>query len=366
MNLKLFNIFSSIQDNRREITKFYELNDILLMAVIAVLCGADSWNDIEEYCIAKEQWLTKLLDLKHGIPSHDTFNRVISGIDHKEFERCFSLWATGLMQQSGNKEIINLDGKTLRGAKVKGKSMIHTVNAWACRNNIALGQLKTNEKSNEITAIPELLDLLFLEESIVTIDAMGCQKDIAKKIIEKEADYVLAVKDNQSTLLEQIKDEFNFGKNADVFEDIDLGHGRIETRKCSVLTDFQFIEPNNGWENLQSVIKIESVREFKNSDKPTEKAERFYIASLNAGAEDFNQIIRSHWSVENKLHWSLDVTFDEDHDRKRAGNASQNFSILNKIVLNLLKNEKTLKVGIKGKRLKAGWDNNYLKKVINF
>lgn len=366
MQPNLLTIFSSIEDHRRDLTKFYRLNDILLMAIISVLCSADSWNDIEEYCVAKEEWLTDLLDLQNGIPSHDTFNRVIGGIDQKEFERCFSQWTATLMEKSGHREIINLDGKTLRGAKQGGKSLIHTVNAWACLNNIALGQVRTNEKSNEITAIPEILELLFLEKSIVTIDAMGCQKDIAEKIIEKRADYVLAVKENQPTLYGQIRDEFRFGKKVGVFEDTELDHGRIETRKCSVITDFQFVEENGGWKNLTAVVRMESTREFKNSSKPTEKAERFYIASFDAGAEYFNQIIRSHWSIENKLHWCLDVAFGEDNGRKRSENTAQNFSILNKMALNLLKNEKTLKVGIKGKRLKAGWDNNYLLKVINF
>lgn len=367
METNLLCIFSSLQDNRREITKFYELNDILLMAVISVLCGADSWNDIEGYCVAKEEWLTELLDLKNGIPSHDTFNRVISGIDHKEFEKCFAKWTASLMEKSGHREIINLDGKTVRGAKTKGgKSLIHTVNAWACRSNIALGQVKTEQKSNEIVAIPEILDLLFVEKSIITIDAMGCQKDIAEKIIDKQADYVLAVRDNQPTLHEQVKDEFLFAKQLEVYESMDMGHGRIETRKCSVIHDFQFIEPTNGWKNLASVIKIESTREFKNSDKPTEKSQRFYIASFITDAENFNQIIRSHWSIENKLHWTLDMVFDEDRDRKRTANGSQNFSLLNKIALNLLKNEKTVRLGLKGKQLKAGWDNNYLKKLINF
>ena len=337
------------------------------MAIIAVISGADSWNDIEEYCLAKEEWLTKWLNLQNGIPSHDTFNRVISHINHKEFERCFIEWAALLVEETKNREIINIDGKTIRGAKEYGnKSPIHVVSAWACKNNIVLGQVKTNEKSNEIKAIPELLDLLFIENSIVTIDAMGCQKDIASKIVDQGADYVLAVKENQPTLFEQIKDEFVFGKNIENSEDIDIGHGRIETRKCSIITDFQFIETQENWKNLTTIVKIESNREFKNSSKPEEKSERFYIASLKATPSEFCSIIRSHWSIENKLHWCLDVSFGEDNDRKRTVNASQNFSTLNKIALNILKNEKTLKVGIKGRRLKAGWDNNYLKKLMNF
>ncbi|WP_116789528.1 ISAs1 family transposase [Flavobacterium psychrotrophum] len=365
MTNKLFSIFKQIEDNRRDLSKLHDLNDILVMAIIAVICGADTWNNIEEYCEAKSDWLSKFLNLKNGIPSHDTFNRVISAIDSNCFERCFTEWVSELIKVTDVKEIVNIDGKTIRGAKVQGKkSPIHMVSAWASHNNLVLGQVKVNEKSNEITAIPELLEALSLQNSIVTIDAMGCQKTIAEMIIEKEADYVLAVKKNKEKLFENIEDEFRFSKAMEVIEDTDLGHGRIETRKCSVINDFQHIEDQTHWAKLKSIIKIESTREFKNSDKPIEKAIRYYISSLAVAAIEFQYIIRSHWNIENKLHWSLDVAFMEDQSRKRQDNAAQNLSILTKIALNLLKNEKTAKVGLKGKRLKAGWDNNYLEKLI--
>lgn len=363
---KLISIFKQIEDNRRDLSKLHELNDILVMAIIAVICGADTWNNIEEYCEAKQEWLSKFLNLENGIPSHDTFNRVISSIDNEQFERCFIEWVSELITITDVREIVNIDGKTIRGAKRNGKkSPIHMVSAWAHNNNLVLGQVKVNEKSNEITAIPKLLEVLSLENSIVTIDAMGCQAAIAEKIIEKQADYVLAVKNNQEQLFENIADEFRFSKKIESFEDIDLGHGRIETRKCSVITNFEHIENQDKWRCLQSIIRIESIREFKNSDKPNEQAVRYYISSLKISAKEFEHIIRSHWSIENKLHWTLDVAFLEDQSRKRDTNAAQNFSVLTKIALNLLKNEKTAKVGVKGKRLKAGWDNQYLEKLIS-
>jgi predicted transposase YbfD/YdcC len=261
---------------------------------------------------------------------------------------------------------VAIDGKTIRGAKTGGKSSpIHMVSAWASDNNLVLGQIKTDEKSNEITAIPKLLDVLSLEGTIVTIDAIGCQQAIAKKIIDQRGDYILSVKENQEQLLEDIEDEFRFGKNIQHHLWEDLGHGRIETRRCSVITDFQFIEPTTKWKHLKSVVKIESTREFKNSDKPIENAVRYYISSVKTDAQDFQKAIRSHWTIENKLHWTLDVAFGEDASRKRKANAAQNFSILNKIALNLLKKDKTTKIGVKSRRLKTAWSNQYLLKILN-
>lgn len=361
---KLRSIFSRIDDPRRDITKLHKLDDILLIGIISVICGAETWGNVESYARAKDEFLRSFLDLPNGIPSHDTFNRVFSSIDSEQFESCFIEWVSSLANLAPG-QVIAIDGKTIRGAKAGGKkSPIHMVSAWACENNLVLGQTKVNEKSNEITAIPKLLEVIAVEGSIITIDAMGCQQDIVKTIIKQKADYIIAVKDNQKQLSQEIKDEFKFGKNVQQHTSEDLGHGRIETRKCSVITDFQFIEDNNKWKNLHSIVKIESVREFKNSDKPQEKAVRYYIASLIAEPEDFQKAIRSHWAIENKLHWILDVAFGEDASRKRAGNSAQNFSMLSKISLNLLKNEKTEKQGVKGKRLRAAWDNQYLLKVL--
>lgn len=363
---RLRSIFGQINDPRSDINKLHQLEDILLIGIISVICAAETWKDMESYAKAKEDFLRDFLDLPNGIPSDDTFNRVFSSIDSEQFEACFMEWVSLLVNLTDG-EVIPIDGKTIRGAKSNGKkSPFHMVSAWATRNNMVLGQVKVSEKSNEITAIPKLLELLVIKGCTITIDAMGCQQEIASKIIEQQADYILAVKENQKQLFENIVDEFQFAKEvlADITEDVD--HGRIETRKCSVIAtnDFQFIENQEKWVGLKSIIKIESTREFKNSDKPIETAIRYFISSREANAKELQKAIRLHWSIENKLHWVLDVAFSEDASRKRAGNAAQNFSILSKIALNLLKNETSAKNGIKGKRLKAAYDNDYLLKVI--
>jgi len=361
---KLATVFSQVKDPRRDLLKLHQLNDILLISVLAVICGADTWKDIETFAISKEEFLNTFLELPNGIPKLDTYRRVFAAIDSQCFENCFIEWINSFASLN-DKEVVAIDGKTIRGAKSNGKkSPIHMVSAWASEQNIVLGQVKTQEKSNEITAIPELLNILSLENTVVTIDAMGCQKEIAKAIINKDADYILAVKENQKQLYQDIQDEFKFGKNIISSTCEDLGHGRIETRVCSMVVDFQFINPINSWKNLITIIKIDSIREFKNSDKPTQIATRYYISSLNDSTEYFQKAIRAHWAIENKLHWTLDVAFSEDASRKRIGNSAQNFSMITKMALNLLKNEKTAKQGVKGKRFKAALDNQYLIKVI--
>jgi len=361
---ELRSVFSQIDDPRSDINKLHKLEDILLIGIISVICAADTWKNMETYAKAKEEFLRSFLELPNGIPSDDTFNRVFSSIDSEQFEACFVDWVSRLVNLTDG-EIIPIDGKTIRGAKANGKkSPFHMVSAWASNNNLVLGQVKVSEKSNEITAIPRLLELITVKGCTVTIDAMGCQQEIASKIIEKGANYVLAVKENQKQLHQDIIDEFRFGKNIQTDFSEELDHGRIETRKCSVITDFKFIENAQEWTGLKSIIKIESIREFKNSDKPTETATRYYISSLLTGAKELQRTIRLHWGIENKLHWVLDVAFSEDASRKRAGNASQNFSILSKIALNLLKNDTSEKQGIKGKRLNAAYDQNYLIKIL--
>lgn len=361
---ELRSIFSQIDDPRSDINKLHKLEDILLIGIISVICAADTWKNMETYAKAKEEFLRSFLDLPNGIPSDDTFNRVFSSIDSEQFEACFVDWVSRLVNLTDG-EVIPIDGKTIRGAKSNGKkSPFHMVSAWATNNNLVLGQVKVSEKSNEITAIPKLLELIAIKGCTVTIDAMGCQQEIARKIIEQEANYILAVKENQKQLHQDIIDEFRFGKDIQVAISEDLDHGRIETRKCSVITDFKFIENTQEWTGIKSIIKIESIREFKNSDKPTGTATRYYISSLLTGAKELQRAIRLHWAIENKLHWVLDVAFSEDASRKRVGNAAQNFSILSKIALNLLKNETSERQGIKGKRLKAAYDQNYLIKVL--
>jgi len=367
MSSKLSDAFSNVSDPRRPLRRLHNLNDILLISVLAIICGAETWNNIEDYALSKEGFLKKFLNLPNGIPSHDTFNRVFAAINPEEFEQSFMNWVASIVKIQ-NGELVSLDGKTIRGAKSKGKkSPFHVVSAWAHQSNMVLGQLMTDEKSNEITAIPQLIALLELDKTVITIDAMGCQENIASKIIDNEANYILAVKNNQKNLFEDIEFSFNrkTSKKIEVSKTLDGDHGRIETRTCSVIRDMGDIENKEKWQNLSSIIKIESIREFKNSNQSTETSIRYYISSITDSSEYFQHAIRSHWAIENKLHWTLDVAFGEDASRKRAGNAARNFSTLLKIALNLLKNEKTTKMGVKGRRLKAGWDNEYLLKVLN-
>ena len=362
-NLKV--IFGQIEDHRSHINKLHNLIDILLIGIIAVICGAETWEQMVRFANSKEDFLKKFLELPNGIPSKVTLNRVFSAIDSEQFESCFMEWVNSISDLSKG-QVIAIDGKTIRGAKSQGKkSPIHMVSAWACDNNLVLGQVKTAEKSNEITAIPELLNILNIAGNTITIDAMGTQKEIAEKIIAHDANYILAVKANQPQLLAAIEDEFRFSKQTHVDTNDHLDHGRIETRTCSVLTDFRFIENDNGWKNLKSIIRIESTREFKNSDKTKEKSTRYYISSLLNNANEFQTKVRSHWAIENKLHWTLDVAFAEDASRKRAGNAAQNYSMLLKIALNILKNESSKKLSIKSKRLEAAWNEDYLLKILN-
>jgi predicted transposase YbfD/YdcC len=363
---KIISIFGNVEDPRSHINQLHDLVDILLIGIISVICGAETWKQMSEFANSKDDFFRKFLSLKNGLPSEDTINRVFSSIDSDQFENCFIEWVNSISELSKG-QVIAIDGKTLRGAKSKGKkSPVHMVSAWANENNLVLGQIKVHEKSNEITAIPELLDKLMIQGNIITIDAMGTQTDIAEKIVKNGADYILAVKENQKQLLEEVIDEFKFSKDVEIDTNIDMGHGRIETRKCSVVSNFLFIEnQNDKWKKLNQIIKIESIREFKNSNKPTEKATRYYISSLENSAHQYQKNIRSHWGIENKLHWTLDVGFSEDASRKRTGNAAQNYSVLLKIALNLLRNEKSEKQGIAGKRLKAAWNEKYLLKVLS-
>jgi predicted transposase YbfD/YdcC len=355
--------FGSLTDPRVERTKEHLLQDIIFITIAAVICGAENWNDIEAYGKSKQEWLSNHLELPSGIPSHDTFNRVFSALDAQEFETCFIEWVKSIAELTKG-EIISIDGKTIRGSRGKGaKSAIHMVSAWAGTNNMVLGQLKTAEKSNEITAIPKLLSVLELKDCIVTIDAMGCQAEIVKQIKKAEADYLIAVKGNQSQLEQDIEDTLRFKKPVSVYKDIDTGHGRVESRTCSVYTDLSHISQPDRWIGLKAIVYIEASRYLKSSQ--TEQQEkRYYITSLDAPAERIGMAVRAHWGIENALHWVLDVAFNEDHSRKRAGNAAENFSIICRIALNMVKNETSKKRSVKGKRLDAGWDNDYLLKIL--
>ena len=351
--------FAEVRDPRVERTREHVLEEILLIAIAAVLSGANGWNEIEDYACSKRDWFKSFLTLPGGIPSHDTFNRVFSALDPEELEKGFVAWVSSIARLTAG-EVVAIDGKALRGTQEAGKkAIVHMVSAWANTNCMVLGQRKVDEKSNEITAIPKLLDALALSGTVVTIDAMGCQRAIAEKIVAQKADYILAVKENQGHLLEEIKDSFQMLTADAVAEQIDCGHGRVEQRRCSVIADLSLLEKAAEWTSLQGLVRIEAERYHKATGK-TERETRYYITSLKPDAARLNGCIRQHWGIENKLHWVLDVGFGEDLDRKRAGHAAQNFSVLNRIALNLLKQDKSSKRGIHGKRLKAGWDNNYL------
>ena len=351
--------FSELSDPRVEGRREHLLEEILLITIAAVLSGADSWNEIEDYGHAKEEWLASFLSLPGGIPSHDTFNRVFSLLDPAELETCFFAWVSSIAKLTAG-EVVAIDGKSLRGTSEGGKkTLVHMVSAWANANNLVLAQRKVDEKSNEITAIPKLLQALELRGTIVTIDAMGCQRSIAGQIVGKQADYILAVKENQPHLLEDMRDSFKMLPPETVAEEVDCGHGRVETRKCSVLGDLSLVEQAADWPQLTTLVRIQAERYHKATGK-TERESRYYITSLPPDAARLNSAIRQHWGIENKLHWVLDVAFHEDDSRKRAGNAAQNFSLISRIALNLLKQNKTSQLGTKSKRLKAGWDNDYL------
>jgi len=351
--------FGELQDPRLPRTRRHLLADIVLIAIAAILSGAEGWDDMERYGKAKRDWLKSFLALPFGIPSHDTFNRVFQALDPAELEQHFLDWVSAIAQRTQG-EVVAIDGKSLRGTgSGDGKSLIHMVSAWASANNLVLGQRKTDAKSNEITAIPELLRVLELSGTTVTIDAMGCQKNIAAQIVEQKADYILAVKENQPSLLADIKDSFQMLEPASADEQIDCGHGRVETRRCAVLTDLSLLDNTQNWAGLRSIVRIQATRHHKASGKQ-EQETRYYISTLQPDAARLNAAIRQHWGIENKLHWVLDVAFGEDQSRKRAGNAAQNFSLLNRIALNLIRKDQSTKGSVRGKRLQAAWDDAFL------
>jgi predicted transposase YbfD/YdcC len=362
--------FGTLSDPRRD-NKRHKLIDIITIAICGVICNADSFEHIAEFGQAKFEWLKGLLELPHGIPSADTFERVFCRLDPKQFKDCFMHWIQAISQLTKG-QVIAVDGKTLRRShdRSNAKSAIHMISAWACTNGLVLGQIKTEEKSNEITAIPELLKLLDIKGCIVTIDAMGCQKDICKTIVEKKADYVLALKGNHSNLHDDVKLFFQSNReNAfegitfDYHETIDADHGKIEVRRYWTTSDIDWLQGKEKWVKLKTICMIERERQF---DDNTEHETSYYIGSIGDDAKQFGHAVRSHWGIENSLHWVLDMTFREDESRIRKGNAPENFAVLRHIALNLIKKETSLnKKSIKSKRLRAGWDNDYLLKVLN-
>jgi predicted transposase YbfD/YdcC len=327
-----------MKDHRINRKKLHSLENIVAITVAAVICHAETWEDVVFHGKAKRDFFSKFLDLSNGIPSKDTFRRFFAAFDPEVFEKHFLQWTQSLIKDI-DKEFVSIDGKAIRQAnRMREDNPIHLVSAWASTNELILGQIKTDEKSNEITAIPALLEALFLKGSTVTIDAMGCQKEIAKQIVEKEADYVLALKDNHPTLLADVKRSFDKKTCHKVYQTLDFGHGRVEERKCSIITDLNFILNRKEWQDFHSIVRIDSKRTIKKTGKIQEET-RYYITSLT-DVEKVAKAIRSHWGIENQTHWCLDMGFGEDSSSKRAGFSAQNFSLINKMVLNLIRNNK--------------------------
>jgi predicted transposase YbfD/YdcC len=362
--------FSSLDDPRAQHSIEHLLLDIVLVTICAVICGADTWVEIEQYGIAKQEWLETFLELPNGIPSHDTFERMFVRLRPEQLQQCFLNWVQAVFNITDG-QLISLDGKTLRGSYERGgrQGMIHMVSAWASENRLVLGQRKVNEKSNEITAIPELLKVLDLNGAVVTIDAMGCQTEIAAQIVAQQGDYVLALKGNQGDLHQDVQQIFDHalsqkfrGIEHDFYETQEQGHGRVELRRYWVMGNTPYLIGAENWAKLTTIGCVESQRQV--GDKMT-RERRYYLLSLPLDAAYFATAVRSHWGIENQLHWILDVGFREDQSRTTQGYSGENLAVIRHLAVNLLSQEKSAKGGTKAKRLKAGWDDQYLTKVLS-
>lgn len=350
----------------------HKLVDIIIIAICAVLSGAEGWEDIEEFGESKEDWLRQFLELPNGIPSHDTFRRVFSLLDAAAFQERFMRWVEGVFSITRG-QVVSMDGKTARGSQDEGKGQkaLHLVSAWASANGVLLGQRKVDDKSNEITAIPALLEQLYVAGCIVTIDAMGCQRAIAQTIIERHADYVLALKGNQGQLYQDVQDWFEWAKQT-AFKDmshsywqtVNKGHARLEIRRCWALSDphaFEAIRHHDGWAGLHSIVMVERERR---EDDLVQHETAYFISSLPADAKLLLHAVRSHWAIENTFHWTLDVTFREDDARLRTGDSAENFAVLRHSAFNLLKRHPA-KLSLKRKRFKAALDDRFLLALIS-
>jgi predicted transposase YbfD/YdcC len=363
--------FSVLPDPRVDRTKKHLLIDILFIGVCTVICGGEGFSDMEDFGYAKKEWLGKFLELPHGIPSHDTFRRVFSILDPQAFGECFVRWSAEL-HKATNGEVIALDGKTIRHSfdTATGQSAIHLVSAWASENGLALGQLKVDGKSNEITALPALLNMLDVVGRVVTMDAMGCQRALARQITEKKGDYVFCLKGNQESLHDEVRFFFEEAQSAgfqDVeyryHETVDKDHGRIEIRRCWMVEKdaIDWIERADQWPGLASIAAIEGERRISGA---VTRETRYFISSLTGSAKKFAEAAREHWAIENSLHYVMDVTMNEDRSRIRKDNAPENLATLRRIALNIIKQEKTLKASVRRRIKKAGWDNSYLETIL--
>jgi len=361
--------FGNLADPRRDQTKLHDLLDIVVIAVCAMIGGAESFEDMELYGKAKRRWFRTFLKLPHGIPSHDTFRRVFLLLDPEAFQACFLNWARAVYEVSGG-QLLAIDGKAVRHSfdKAAEKGPLYMVSVWASQSQAVLAQRHVDAKSNEITAVPKLLDLLNVKGCIVTMDAMGCQKKAAEKIVDKGGNYVLALKGNQETIHEAVKAFFEKAR-ADNFQDVahqfdetrNRAHGRDEVRRCWSVSELAWLPERSLWKGLQSVVMIESQRTL---DGKTTTEQRYYISSLAGEAKPLAAAIRKHWSIENSLHWCLDVAMNEDQSRVRTGHAPANLAVLRHMAINMLKAEKSLKNGIKSKGKMTGWDHQYLLRVL--
>lgn len=364
--------FSDLKDTRAKNAKRHELLDIIIIALCAIICDCNTWVDIAEFGESRLEWFQSFLPLPHGIPSHDTFGRVFALLNPEEFVRCFRLWAEGLREALGG-QLVNIDGKTLRGAfdYASGKTPLKLVSAWVSANHLVLGQIKVKDDSNEIKAIPPLLKVLALQGCIVTIDAIGTQTEIVNEIRDQGANYVLALKSNQGLLYEGVVDSFQEGLKThfkdikhDHYETVEKGHGRIETRRYWTISDadyIRYLDPEGEWQDLQCIGMVEAERLIRGV---VTKESRYYISSLSGNAKEIGQAIRGHWEIENRLHWALDVAFDEDHSRVRKGHGAENLAVLRRLALSLIQRESTFRKSVKGRRLKACWDPTYLLKLL--
>ena len=359
--------FARMDDLRQEAKVTYPLDEVFLLVLCAVVSGADGWTSIALFGAKKLELLRRFLPFKDGTPSHDQLGILFSRLDIEAFQRCFAEWIASLHDVLDG--VVAIDGKTLRRSfgTTSGKAAIHMISAWSCEPQLVLGQCKVDDKSNEITAIPKLLDLLALKGAIVTIDAMGCQRSICQQVIDQGSDYVIGLKGNQGSLREDVKVFFDehlerniggqFVKSADTIE---ADHGRIETRCCTVCSDTQGLINRHNWTGLKAVLMTEYTREIRGK---SETVRRFYISSFVDRPEEMARHIRSHWQVENSLHWVLDVTFRQDQCRIRQGNAAANFATINHAATNLLRGNPS-KISLPQKQRSAAWDNDYMEAII--
>lgn len=358
--------FSGMKDPRRTNKGhyLYPLEEILFLSISAVISGMDDWTSIHMFGQLKLSWLRQYLPYKHGIPSHDVLGKVFAVLDPVQFNRCFSDWVNSMAEFTGG-EVVAIDGKTICGSddKALGRSALHVVSAYAAGNRLCLGQQAVAEKSNEITAIPALLRLLTVKDCVITIDAMGCQKSVARTIMEKEANYILMVKDNQQELKEQVEKVFALNPKTEADVSIDAGHGRIEQRTCQSVDNLTFLDDKEDWPGLKSIARVISVRTDKRSGK-TSAETRYYISSLPAKPKVIGQAIRSHWAIENNLHWTLDLIFKEDHSLKKKGNSALNYNIIAKMALNIIERETESKSSKPQKRKRAALDDEFRSKLI--